>query len=301
MSRLSELTDRGGAKGFTVEFFGGLVPGIAFLFGVLLALFVPLYGFLAPHLPKPGITFDGMSLSIGTLMLIVAPVGATFLVFAYIAGHLFYKQDPKHADAASYARIPRSEHADGMVGDVDGTLKVEFPYHYLRRYLDRRGLAYLSQHVPWPDTHECTPRAQYFRRTKHFANALKVRIHMEAPEQFRPISGNEAHVRLSSTMWYVSRALLAAAGVGLLFCFLTLARALINADTDFIARKWPLLVPPLAIACLAFLTKFAIEKTLHYQREREVLLILETAHWLCHTGRAPKIFDGLSDAGTSSP
>ncbi len=46
-----------------------------------------------------------MPASVGTIILLLLPAVFAFLVFAYIAGHLFYRQDPKAADIASFDKI----------------------------------------------------------------------------------------------------------------------------------------------------------------------------------------------------
>ncbi len=52
------------------------------------------------------------------------------------------------------------------------------------------------------------------------------------------------------------------------------------------------LLPGLALWA-SFVAKGAIERALHYQRQREILFILELAEWLVISGRYREIFDGL--------
>lgn len=292
----------GATKEFVVEFLGGLVPGVAFLLALVPALLLPVVAatailFPAYHPLIPSVAVD-KPLSVGLVLFLVIPALLAFLVFAYIAGHLFYRQDPKVADHASFLRIPRHKSQDGMVRAVEGgDIPVEFPYHYLMKYLEDRGILYLADRVPWEP-------GSFKRRAKHFANALKIRILIENPSSFGILARNEGHVRLSSSMWYVSRLLFWLSVMGLLIYFGAVAcshiwERLPPADVA------PVFVPTLFVLAASWLGKWAIERVLHYQREREVLFILETAHWLCVSERVPKIFDGLepqqSDARENGP
>lgn len=289
--QVGATTARGTLREFLVEFLGSLVPGIAFLVSMVPGFIVPataaLFGLF--KLPWPQVGFPtGVPASITTILFLIIPGVLAFLVFAYLAGHFFYRQDPKIADEASFKKIPRHVNFDGMVRPIPGMANppVEFPYHFLKQYLLDRGLKYLAVHVPW------NKQNKFNRRAKHFANALKLRVALESPLAFAILARNEAHVRLSSSMWYVSRALILASGLG----FAIYGLSVISPDV----KCSPLVILPLIMVLLSWLTKWAIERSLHYQREREVLFILEVAHWLWHTKRVPKIFDGISPTTPSS-
>jgi hypothetical protein len=284
---------RSGAREFIVEFLGSLVPGGAFLFGFLLAFVVPLLAATRHFFPPTAWSIpalDGFtSASLSTILFLILPAGMAFLLFAYIAGHLFYRQDPKIADEASYRNIPRHQGNDGMVrhtphGGGTGGTPVEFPYHFLKQYLLDRGICYLAEHVPWDAT-------SFSRRAKHWANALKIRIGLECPHHYGVLARNEAHVRLSSSMWFVCRALMLSAFVGL--GVEVVLWIVLRAFGHLEVTVSPAATLPLFVLGLSYLAKRAIEQTLHYQREREILFILEIAHWLCASGRVPNLFAGL--------
>jgi hypothetical protein len=279
-----------GTKEFIVEILGSLVPGSAFLFLLLPAFVIPVFtvcqDLFATHLwPYPVLT-GTMPTTVSTILFILFPAGAAFLVFSYIAGHLFRRHDPKHADEASFESIPRrSGHAGMCRPESDGNVRVEFPYHFLKQYLNDRGIEYLAQHVPWDATN-------FTRRAKHWANALKIRIALECPKHYGVLANNEAHVRLSSSMWFVCRALMGVSLAGILITFgAVIATKFIPTLPPIPLR--PVIFLPTATLILSWAAKWSIERTLHYQREREVLFILETAHWVWLTKRAPLIFDGL--------
>jgi hypothetical protein len=50
---------------------------------------------------------------------------------------------------------------------------------------------------------------------------------------------------------------------------------------------------PILTGIAAYVGRWGIERALHYQRGREILFILETAHWMCISEKAKKIFEGL--------
>ncbi len=285
---------RGTLPEFVVEFLGSLVPGIAFLVGALAGIVAPittaLYGLFGLTW-NPTSPLIGTPPSISTILFLLIPGVFAFLVLAYIAGHLFYRQDPKIADEASFNRIPRHVKLDGMVRRVDGMSKppVEFPYHFFKAYLNDRGIEYLAAHVPWPEQGSSNPEATFRRRAKHWANALKIRVFLESPAAYGILARNEAHVRLSSSMWYVSRALMWGSSFG----FVTFGISVLSPAV----QCSPVIALPVVVLLLSALARWAIERSLHYQREREVLFMLEVAHWLWKTGRCPNMFDGLD--GTS--
>lgn len=293
---IAARASRGALKEFVVEFLGGLIPGVAFLLAITPALILPVAKAIHFVFPSYDILLPvfgaSESLTIGLVLFFVIPALFAFLVFAYIAGHLFYRLDPKVADHASFLRIPRHKSQDGMVRAVEGgDIPIEFPYHFLQEYLAARGIDYLAKRVPWGP-------GNFQRRAKHFANALKIRILVESPHNFGLLARNEGHIRLSSSMWYVCRVLLGSSIIGLFAFFGTIIMTHLSGSLPSV-KVTPHFVAPLLVFAFSWLGKWAIERALHYQREREILFILETAHWLCISGRAPKIFDGLNPEDTN--
>ncbi len=292
---LATGASRGSIRDFIVEFLGGLVPGIAFLCAMIPAFLLPITTAVLSLFGREHLVFPNVDLptSVGTILFLIIPGIVAFLVFAYIAGHLFYRQDPKIADLASFQRIPRHIHHDGMCRPVrGGDTLVEFPYHFLKQYLLDRGIYYLANRVPWDENN-------FKRRAKHFANALKIRIQIEQPAKFAIIARNEAHIRLSSSMWYVCKVLWWASWIGLGCYLLGYSFSKVIPHVSFAFS--PVVMLPLLTASGAWIGRWAIERALHYQREREILFILETAHWLCISGRAKNIFDGLEPQHTQEP
>lgn len=341
---------------FIVEFLGSLVPGIAFLIAMIPGIVVPVGAVVVSTLGLSEVSLphlNGTPPSVGTIMFLLFPALMGFFVFAYIAGALFYRQNPKAADEASFRRISNLEQyllnrffrwltqpahrtlwwrvgktrlgfsgggeekgkteaaevatrtdesarVDGMVrkvvtedknGNRREEMPVEFPYHCLREYLTDRGLIYLAERIPWSGQ-------KADRRSKHFANALKLRIQATSPEGSAILARNEAHIRLSSSMWYVCIALICFSALGLLLLIFGWAAFRIAG-----AGELPLQLAlfPTSVFVFYILTKMGIERALHYQREREILFILEIAHWLYATGKADKMFLGLEPASEAGP
>jgi len=217
-------------------------------------------------------------------------IAVIILVTSYILGSIFFRRDPKTPDARSAWHIwklstPEErkrlavQETTGKGGKKD--FDSQFPYLFLYEYLVRRGLEHLAYYVPWQGSDGNT----HFRRTKMFINILKIRLYLTMPDKCRDIIRNEAQVRLATSVWYASTWLKIASLVAILLVGLSWAIVCIAA-TDVghacrLAPKDTLMV--LFVNVLVFLVtvvmKNEIEKFIHYMRVREVLYVLETAHF----------------------
>lgn len=149
--------------------------------------------------------------------------------------------------------------------------EVQFPYNNLKEYLLRRGRKDLAAMVEWDYD---TPDA----RSKTFINSYKIYLQFNYPERCGTINKNEAHVRLTSSMWYASIALIRLAWIGTALIVLTFPLALhishLKPDVGQLT-----IYPFLMNICLFYFanrTKKNSEKFLHYQRVREIFYVLET-------------------------
>jgi hypothetical protein len=125
------------------------------------------------------------------------------VLLAYIAGHLFYRHDPKRANKSSFRRLIQYPEFNTLekcrlslacATESD----CEFPYPYMYDYLKQRGLNHLLPFILWDGEN----RRNY--RTKNYINILKIRLRYHFPNKCGAIIRNEAHVRLASSTWYVS-------------------------------------------------------------------------------------------------
>jgi hypothetical protein len=150
----------------------------------------------------------------------------------------------------------------------------EFPYISYKKYLIKRGEDALAEHVTW-NTHHT--------RTKNKLNTYKLDIQMYTPEYHSILTKNEAHVRMASSSWYVSKILIWYIPVVIM---VLLAGSLLNVYmqnrftiSNIFLMLYNLLfsgilILPLMNLLLLFFFKNNIVKFIHYQRLREVYFTL---------------------------
>lgn len=252
------------------------------------------------------------------------------LLLSYVFGHLFYRRDPKEPNKRSYARITKNhptleelqEHfcdrtikipselskgkqpseSEKVATDqynklrlrwlrenyaCDNERECEFPFSYMHDYLRLRGHHHLLPLVLWA--------GNSFLRSKTFINLIKIRLQFYVPEKYKGITRNEAHVRLSTSTWYMAKSLERFAGLGIALWFIS---SLVSLGIEWTTRQgnwmsfsssihhligfWRTtigcLLPATVVLFVAFYCSQAVEKFIHYQRIREVFYVLETAY-----------------------
>lgn len=292
---------------FIVDFFGALVPGLMFFFLLILTLVFPTYLYI-----KTLVQSDNQKNFIEYLNLInkvdkfgLIEIGLFILIVSFVIGTFFYRLDPKKPDGKSCRKTIRkfksSYDKDNWVEKEphERVLNVikkiyrkrfilvrpifylyyliirnkklekryQYPYRYLKKYLKSRGLDILSDKIPWDGDD-----ASYKKRSKTYINILKMRIAFHYPAKCGTIIKNEAHIRLTSTMWYIALELLKMSVLGIFFSLLILR----NIDSQ---EEW-ILIPisiNLFVIAFCFWIKNRAEKFLHYQRVREIIFVMETA------------------------
>ncbi|MEM7573996.1 MAG: hypothetical protein AAF433_13900 [Bacteroidota bacterium] len=161
----------------------------------------------------------------------------------------------------------------------------------MKKYLKVRGWQELSDRIIWDlyeneaEPHKEKKGELTSPRSKTFINALKIRLTYYKPEKISTLIKNEAHVRLSSSMWYVSRSLQNYSSVivfGLLLWFLLISMLPLGSETLAMSAAYKLtVVVQIMIVGSVYLVfrriKDNVEKFLHYQRVREIFYVLETA------------------------
>ena len=156
--------------------------------------------------------------------------------------------------------------------------EIQFPYNNLRGYFEKRGWKRLAKLIHW----ELTDREGELKtddispRTKTFMNAIKIHLQTIEPDKCGNINKNEAHVRLSTSMWYVCDSLKRFAWLG--FLFLVIAYMTSIAEGFYPDGK--LLVVFLILMLVytfANVFKRSSESHIHYQRIREIFYVMQTA------------------------
>ncbi|MCB1236212.1 MAG: hypothetical protein KDM91_14170 [Verrucomicrobiae bacterium] len=303
---------------FYIEFLGSLIPG---LFALILSLMVLGLAFLifcfsletgAATVPVPARFDPGLG---------AYGITGILLVLAYVVGSIFYRQDPKIPDEISARRIyekssleerkrqavqPRGDRnapRSGRLARGWANLKREFcrifdrsfhpperirgddaqfPYFHLHEYLTRRGLSHLAVWVPWRGGDDRT----WGYRTKVFINQIKIRLQYLMPHRCREIVRNEAHVRLATSLWYATRWVMQACGIAWSLIGITLAIAVYGMGLTLKLDPFLLMaaVGQILIFGLAWFIKSRIEDFIHYLRVREIVYVLETAHFATLNG-----------------
>ncbi len=272
-----------GIRDFLVDFLGALFPGL--IFGVAIALTLGSTMVYLIHQSKillldriPGIedinTLDiirYLSEGLGNYSFYIFML---VIITSYILGQFLYRKDPKDPDTASFKRVWKRLNSDQQEKWVEqlkpeeniSTFTVEFPYRFLRKYLESRGLLYLTEIVPWTEE-------DHSFRSKTFINKLKIRLQCFHPDKTGDILKNEGHIRLMSSIWHMFR-YLKQLSIGCIIINILLF-ALIHQTVLYLIV--PLLLSVL-VFLLAYIGKRGIETFFHYQRVREVYYVLETAY-----------------------
>jgi len=280
---------------FVIDFLASLTPGVIFLAGFWMTIIVPVSEAL--ELVGKGTPFDGQFPLMLLAGLNIGAAGATIvaillLTIAFVIGTLFSRLSPKKVDQKSAAGLNEDDRKSGPSHPDDD--KVEFPYRDLKAYLAQRDLLYLACRISWTKD---DPK----RRTKHFINALKIRILASAPSSYIIIARNEAHVRLASTTWFVCEAIKYLSILGASLYLLSFLYGQYFSTLHFSASRIVLgILIPLATGWAFWIGQMFIQRSFHYQRTREILHILELAHWLEVTGKASNIFSGLEIVETNA-
>lgn len=274
-----------------VEFLGILVPGIIFILASFPSFAIPsiaIINIIETNKVIVPIVSEDLVKSIlepNSIKIFI------LLILSYVIGHIFFRQDPKIPDTKSFERVPDDIRKDGPVrlcedeikynikkyGD-DGEKKkhnMEFPYRYLHEYLTDRGMPHLAEKITWKGNDPKT----YKNRTKHFINILKVHLEFLFPYQYTRIQRNEAHVRLMSSMWYCSKSIISLSTFGSFLGIISVIFVYKITNSLYPMPYFSAIFWPIFSLFSAFIIKSKIEGFLHYQRIREIVFIMEAAHF----------------------
>jgi hypothetical protein len=280
---IPELRARFAVQDFFVDFMGGLVPGLLFLLGLTFTLMPVAFLVFTTLLERPKAnllealdkTLQSTQETPNTIWI----AGFFILVaVAYVVGHLFYRRGPKQPDLQSLLKISKGKTSEELREDFGcpSYKDAEFPYPDLHAYLKKRGQNHLLPLVKW--------REGSSLRSKTYINLLKIRLRYYHPEKCSEIIRNEAHVRLSSSTWFVARALricsLTVLGLGLFVVAILVLLLSRGAYQEVVRLRSVVAVAvfPLTVWLLSEFGRSRIESILHYQRMREVFYVLETTY-----------------------
>jgi hypothetical protein len=142
--------------------------------------------------------------------------------------------------------------------------RAEFPYRRLMRYLVARNMPDLAKMVPWKGQ-------KSLNRSKHYINRIKEWVRCELPNEYDTVARNESHIRMVSSTWYATRTALV----------LSLIYALVGLGAAALGRaSWWHVFAALGVMIVLGWFKAKIEGFIHYQRVREVVVILCMADYL---------------------
>jgi hypothetical protein len=268
---------RSSIRDFLVDLLGGLVPGVVFTFLAMASIGWPTWAILREVQRSTPIDSKVLQQGAVVLQTFRFEIIAFFVVASYVTGHFLFRQDPKVPDRRSFLRASKTmdeREKKTWVVRPDGKegLDIQFPYRYLKEYLEDRELKHLAGMVPWrggdPSTHH--------KRTKSFLNILKIRLVFHFADRCGQITRNEAHIRLMSSIWYAGGALSKVAGLGSALLITTASIGYFTSQKTASHLFLPFIASALVLM-IAIWAKITIERFLHYQRVREVIFVLETA------------------------
>lgn len=147
--------------------------------------------------------------------------------------------------------------------------RCDFPYTNYYKYLLRRNMGELLEHVNWFTIED---------RSKNKINSLKIKIQIFANEAYALINKNESHIRMSSSTWHIAKLLIVVTGVSSL---VFLAKALIMIKSSGVwsdITQYVAFVLPFSMLLLVLYIRNSVVKYIHYQRMREIQYTLQIYH-----------------------
>ncbi len=209
----------------------------------------------------------------------------------------------------------RLRHLEGIQKYIDHDINpsIDWPYTNMKRYCGDRGLEFESE-VTWGDgAMEISAVDEIWlttdnkvsdeiKRSKSSINTAKMKIALAEPELNRAISRNEAHIRYISSIWYATHLVMP---VSLVFLAISLAVAIVGYQgymAGALANTWVSIFhfgDAIKVFCLSlfyiiacFCISHSGKEILHYQRVREITMILQALYIIkgkAETRDSPKV------------
>jgi hypothetical protein len=150
----------------------------------------------------------------------------------------------------------RSENA------CDNKQDCQFPYEYYNTYLIKREETHLLEYAKW-----CKDERA---RSKNALNRLKLKLQLIANQDYNILVKNEAHIRMSSSSWYVAEK-----NIWINVIILLIFSILLFWKPDFYQNMYFIIILPVLMLLLNFFIYRSVIKYLHYQRLREIFFVLQ--------------------------
>jgi hypothetical protein len=272
---------------FVIKLFGGLVPGTLFLIGASLSLIPGTYliicfvsGVIPISLMKFGTNFFNAIKN--TPNNIWLPVFGIMATLTYVVGHLFYQRDPEKPDQRGFKKqskkpeFPTKDIKDRVVKlreelACSEEKEVKVPYSNGKEKIGREGLCHICSLILSKES----DHRHY--RNKNFIDITKLHIKHHFPQKYRTIIRNEAHIQLTSSLWYVSHSLRVFGIMGLVSVLIAVyIMHGFKFDESYVAYI-SFIIPQIFVLLASEYIRTRIEKFIHDQRLSEVIFILETA------------------------
>ena len=274
---------------YLVEIFGSLMPGIMCFIGIIFSLIIPMSFFIKTLMGDVSV-YTSTEIIINFLLgfkEIPTIIISTLILFCgsvcYIIGFLFYRQDLEKLNKKSFRRIEnnynkkikeQNERTKKLKKNwaCANTKECKFPYPSLYDYFKSRKLNHLLPLV-------CKKRGEPYKSILHI-NMLKNRLRFYFPDKCSLLIRNEAHIRLSASVWGVAGFLFYFGLVGItlwvtsIFLLLHLHQISFHCSYKYISP----VISPVSILVLYFFVRKRIEHFFHYLRLREIFFIFETAY-----------------------
>lgn len=143
----------------------------------------------------------------------------------------------------------------------------DFPYTNYYKYLLKRNMLKLLEHVDWYRMEE---------RSKNKINSLKVKIQIFANEAYPLINKNESHIRMSSSTWHMSSLLfIVTIASSICFAVILFCNMFTDSSDNLKYIHYMAVILPLAMLLLVSYIRYNITHYIHYQRMREIQYTLQ--------------------------
>ncbi len=233
------------------------------------------------------------------------------LIFSYAAGAILYRKGPKRPDriaAFHQWNETKAQEKSCLAVQFPDEKKVskfwaalfpeiiatrrntesEYPYRHTREYLIKRGLWHLTIFIPWcvdenyskdqtKGNKDGNHEDSVLFRSKHYINILKERVKFHGNRPFViDIIRNEGHIRFLASLWHALKLLNIFSYATVVIILIAL---LLASDPNY-----NVIIFLAAFMILTEIGKRQIQKSIHYVRSREVVMVLEKAYLLAQKG-----------------